>query len=487
MCCENRALYVLPTQENRAQATGPQQRFRMRCLMRKRGGGLSMTMIRWLGMLTVVFGGWSGAVTAADAASPRTPPQRTPPARAAAPPAEQYPQTRIAAVVNDEVISVGDLASRIRMAMLSTSIADTAQARQRIAAQVLRTLVDEKLQIQEAKRKNIAATDEEVKKAIASIEHQNNMKPGQLDAVLKANGIERSALVDQVTASIVWAKLVRQLAAQTDPVSDAEIDDTLKRLKQNANEPQSRVAEIFLGVDIPTQDDEVRGVAQRLIEQMKQGARFSAVAQQFSQSATAAVGGDIGWVHPDELNPVLAKAVAQMRPGELSPPIRTPAGYYLMLVLDRRNGQAQSASEEDTTLRIVQVVFPLPPQPSEEARRAALAEAATTRTSAKNCEDMLKIGKEKAPQLSSEGELRISQIAPAMRSVVLGLGVGQASQPIIQKNGVGVIMVCDKSVPKSVVPTRDDVAETLMRERLDTLARRYLRDLRRAAFVDVRV
>jgi peptidyl-prolyl cis-trans isomerase SurA len=139
-------------------------------------------------------------------------------------------------------------------------------------------------------------------------------------------------------------------------------------------------------------------------------------------------------------------------------------------------------------LNIVQVVFPLPPQAGEEARRAAIAQAGKVRTEAKNCDDMLRIGKAEAPQLSSQGDLRLSQIAPGMRNAVLGLGVGQPSQPILQKNGVGVIMVCKKIEPgKPTVPTRDDVSETLMRGRVDALARRYLRDLRRAAFVDVRV
>ena len=140
-------------------------------------------------------------------------------------------------------------------------------------------------------------------------------------------------------------------------------------------------------------------------------------------------------------------------------------------------------------LHIVQVVFPLPPQASAEARRAALGEAEAARTDAKSCADMLRIGREKAPQLSSEGDLRLSQIAPAMRSLVLGLGVGQPSEPIMQKNGVGVIMVCSKTDaarnPRSRPATT--CTETLMRERLDTLARRYMRDLRRTAYVDVRV
>jgi peptidyl-prolyl cis-trans isomerase SurA len=313
------------------------------------------------------------------------------------------------------------------------------------------------------------------------------MQPGQLDQALKQRGIERSALVDQLTASIVWAKLVRRLLSQTNIVSDEEIDYALKRAQETVNEPQSRVAEIFLAVDNPQQEEEVRRLAERLSDQMRQGARFSAIAQQFSQSATAAVGGDIGWVRPEQLSSELGKIVAQMRPGELSPPIRTGAGYYLLLVLDRRSGR--SAGPEDTLLHLVQIVFPLPPQAPEAMRRAAITEAQNAKLTAKNCEELLKIGKEKgSAQLSSEGRLRVDQIAPGMRNIVLGLEAGRSSQPIVQKNGVGVIMVCEKVAPSApTVPTREEIAETLMRQRLDTLARRYMRDLRRTAFVDVRV
>ncbi|MBV8120427.1 MAG: peptidylprolyl isomerase [Alphaproteobacteria bacterium] len=452
-----------------------------------------MAAKRWRLILHIALAGMSIPIGGAIAASPRVlqstavPPSFPQRQQHGQPPTQEtYPQIRIAAVVNDDVISVADLASRVRMAMLSTAIPDTPEARKRLAAQVLRTLVDEKLEVQEAKHKNITATEDEINKATASVAQQNNMKPDQLFAVLQANGIEKSALVNQVTASIVWAKLIRQLASESDPVSDDEIDAALKRLKQNENAPEARVAEIFLPVDNPHQDDEVRSFAERLIEEMKKGARFSNVARQFSHSATAAVGGDIGWVHPDELSPPLAKAVAGMRAGELSPPIRVSAGYYLLLVLDRR-GAGGATPEEDTLLHIVQVVFPLPSQAGEPARRAALAQAENVRSAAKSCEDMLRIGKAEAPQLSSQGDLRLDQIAPSMRATVLSLGIGQASPPIIQKNGIGVIMVCSKAQPKTGVPTREEVGESLMRERVDIMAQRYLRDLRRVAYVDVRV
>jgi peptidyl-prolyl cis-trans isomerase SurA len=418
------------------------------------------------------------------AAAARMPATRQP----AAPPADRpYASNGIAAVVNDQVISVDDLASRIKMVMLSTNIGDSPESRARITTQVLRAMIDEKLELEEAKRQNVAVSDAEVDKAVASIAKQNNLTVAQLDDVLKSHGVDRSALIDQLKASIVWAKLVRQRAEEASPISEEEVDDALKRLKQSEHQQQTRVAEILLVVDNPQQDDKVRQTALRLIDEMKRGARFSAIAQQFSQSPTAAVGGDLGWITPQQLAPELAKAAVQMRPGELSPPIRTPAGYYLLLMLDRHSGDSAAAPEE-TTLHIVQVVFSLPPQPSEAARQSAFAQATSVRQAAKNCDDMLRIGKERAPQLSSEGDLRLSQIAPSMRNFVLGLGIGKPSQPIMQKNGVGVIMVCGKSAPQSTTPpTREEVENTLMHQRLDTLARRYLRDLRQAAYVDVRV
>jgi peptidyl-prolyl cis-trans isomerase SurA len=395
---------------------------------------------------------------------------------------------RIAAVVNDDVISAFDLTSRVRMVMISSNLPDSAETRQRLASQVLKQLIDEKLQLQEAKRQSVTATEEEVNRALGQIEKQNNMRAGQLGDFLQARGVDRGSLVNQLTAAIVWAKLVKRQASQTAEISDEEIDEALKRAKEHANEPQSRVAEIFLAIDNPAQDEEVKHLAERLSEQMKKGARFSAVAQQFSQSATAAVGGDMGWVRPDQLQPDLGKVAGQLKVGELSQPIRSGSGYYLLVVLDRRTGT--TGGEQAEVYDIVQVVFSLPQQPNEAARRAAIAEAQSVRNAAKDCPSLLKIGKEKAPQLSSEGRLTASEMTPELRALVNRLQIGQVSPAIVQKNGVGVIMVCGKTDPKATAgkgPTRDEIGETILRQRLDNVARRYLRDLRRNAYVDVRV
>ncbi len=431
-----------------------------------------MTALRIFGFLFLALGGVAQAATG------------TPSLEAGAAGSGPSFETRIAAVVNNEVITDDDLSSRIKMVILSSNLPDTPQMEKRLAPQVLRTLIDERLEMQAAKRHHIKATEAELRKAITAIETQNHMKAGDLVKFLAAHGIEKGALVDQLSASIEWVKVVQHRAAEGNPISEEEIDHAMKRLKAHANEPESQVAEIFLPVENPSQDSEVHELALRLIAQMRQGARFSAIAQQFSQSATAAVGGDIGWVRPQELPPELGKAVAAMQPGELSPPLRTPDGYYLLLVLDRRTGA--TASEQGTILDVVQVVFALPPQASDAAKAAAVALAESVRAAATSCPQMLKIGKEKASQLSSEGQLRLTQIAPAMRRMVMSLAIGKPSKPILQKNGVGILMVCRKIVPKTTLPTAKAVADMLFRQHLDLVARRYLRRLQRAAFVDVR-
>ena len=152
-----------------------------------------MTVIRWLSALLVGLSSLSS--TAIAARLPTTPAASAArQAPTAQPPEGQVPETRIAAVVNDEVISVADLRSRLRMVMLSSNLTDSPETRQRVAAQVLRTIVDEKLQMQEAKRQNVTASDEEINKALAQIEKQNNMQFGQLNQALKEHGIDRGTL-----------------------------------------------------------------------------------------------------------------------------------------------------------------------------------------------------------------------------------------------------------------------------------------------------
>jgi len=393
-------------------------------------------------------------------------------------------ETRIAAVVNDDIVTDGDVAARLMLVMRSSNIPDTPENRQRLSAQVLRQLIDEKLQMQEAKRLSITVPKDEIDHAYQALEQRNNMTKGGLDRYLESAGIPRSTLVDQITASLAFSQILRNRVSQDVSVSDEEVDDAMKAIKADIGKPQSRVSEIFLSIDNPSQEEEVRRLAERLIAQIRGGANFNAVAQQFSQSPTAAVGGDLGWVTPSGLPPLLGEAIQKMNPGEMSYPIRTPAGFYILYLMDRRT--LGDTSPDQINLSLVEVVFPLAPGASPEERQRVEAQAQSVSDTAKSCGEMAKIGQEQAPQLSRQApRVRASELPAELRDKILALKVAEPSKPLDFGNGIGVVMVCDRQDPPGL-PTRDQVANNIERERLDTLARRYMRDLRRGSYVDIR-
>ncbi|MDF1750846.1 MAG: SurA N-terminal domain-containing protein, partial [Alphaproteobacteria bacterium] len=156
---------------------------------------------------------------------------------------------RIAAVVNDDIISVLDLEQRLRLAALSSNLDQ--QTRQRLMPQVLRSLIDERLQLQEATANSVTATDGEIENEISNLAQRNNMPLNQLVALLASRGIDIQTLKNQYSAQIAWAKYVgRRLSRQVD-VGEEEIDEELARLTAVADQPQKRVYEIFLGIDNP--------------------------------------------------------------------------------------------------------------------------------------------------------------------------------------------------------------------------------------------
>lgn len=424
------------------------------------------------------------------------------------PAAAMAQEAKVAAIVNDDVVSADDLANRVTLVVRSSRMQDTAESRDRITPQVLRSLIDERLEMQEAKRLNVSVSKQEVADAFARIEQTNNMTKGSLDEYLAKASISRASLVDQITANIAWSKLVRNRLSQDVTISDEQVTEALNHLKATADVPQNRVSEIFLVIDNPRQEPEMKQLSDKLIEQIRSGVKFDALARQFSQSPTAAVGGDIGWVTPSELLPQLGDAIQKMNPGEMSYPIRAGGGYYLLLLRARRTLGAPDPDE--AVLSMVQVVLPLQRAgatpvadergsphnrrvavvangnaPPEEQQRV-LQRAQQISTSAKSCEELAKIGKAEAPETSREVETRVGDLTPQLRQILLKLAVGEASKPLPVPGGAGVFMVCGKKDAPGGLPSRDEEQEMLSREKLDALAQRYLRDLRRNAYVDIR-
>ena len=242
----------------------------------------------------------------------------------------------IAAVVNNEAISIPDLVARIDVAIVASRLRASDDLRRQLAPQVLRSLIDERLRVQEAERLGVTVSEAEMENARRTVEQRNGIAAGGLDDFLRRQGLDVAAVADQLRAEILWSKLVRGRLSGVVSVGEGEVDEALARLEANRGRPEYRVAEIFLAVESIEQEGEVRTAAASLYEQLSAGGSFDQIARQFSQSATAAVGGDIGWVLEGELPSEIEAALAQLQPGTVARPVRAFDGYYIVSLIDRR-------------------------------------------------------------------------------------------------------------------------------------------------------
>ena len=395
---------------------------------------------------------------------------------------------RIAAIVNDELITAYDLESRIRLVIFSTRLPNTVDTRRRISSQVLRTLIDERLQMQEAKRRNISVSRRDLQRAKETIEKQNRLPKGGLEQVMKQNGIPLESINEQLRTGIAWSKLIGRRLRPRITIGEDEIDESLERIRSRQGQAEYRLSEILLTVDSPDQEANIRRTAERITDQVKKGARFNAIARQFSQSATAAVGGDLGWQHESELDDTLRQVIGRMGKGSMTSPIKTVAGYRILLLRDVRK-IAQSEAKP-ITLDLRQIFLPLPKQSAPSDIEAQIDLAKIVRDTASSCSDFSTLAKEVgSPRPPSLGKFALKDLSPAIRQVVKDIPAGKISDPLKMPDGVMVLMVCNRDGGTSVIklPKRDEIADRLMNERMSLGARRYMRDIRLSAVIDVRV
>ena len=405
---------------------------------------------------------------------------------AAPAPALSQAEQRIAAIVNDEVISLRDLRQRIRLVLFSSGIDDTADARQRVAGQVLRRLIDERLQLQEANKRNITVSEDDIGRSVSNIEKRNGMQPGSLPSIFRRNGVSYDSLRAQMRSEIAWSKLVgRRLSPRID-IGAEEVDEIFARLKAAEGERTYRLGEIFLSVNGPDEEPSIRETAERLVEQIRGGARFSALARQFSQSATAAVGGDLGWTPRSQLDPEIAAAADGLSPGEVAGPIRTVSGFRIVTLAGKRRIATPDPDLAELDLR--QIFLPVPEGEEPAGMRTRVDAARSEANAIEGCEDLSaaarRLGAE-APQ--DLGKVKLTDLSAEVRRSVAGVAVGKAGQPVLTPGGIVLMVVCGRTLPKANLPSRETVTQQLRLQRLDLSVQRYLRDLRSAAIVDVRL
>lgn len=396
------------------------------------------------------------------------------------------PGSRVLARVNDDAITDFDLSQRVLFAIKTSGLQDSPDLRQRMAPQMLRQMIDERLQVQSAKRLGVKPSEGEIQNRYAEIERAAGLGRGQFRQYLQSVGIAPDIATQQIEAQIAWAKIIRRKVRSQVDVSEAEIDDAMNRMRSNVGKTETRVAEIFVPVDRADSVEEAKRSADRIIEQLRRGAPFAAVAQQFSQGASAAAGGDLGWVLPGALDPSLDAALERVQPRTFSEPIRSASGWHILYVVDRRPFAA--ARPDDVKLNLVQMTLALPTNASPDETNRATAEAQKAMAGVRQCSDLHVQSRQVKGSTSGDlNGVRVGDLAanPQMYDQLPRLPIGGTAGPFRVAEGLQVVALCSKSGGDGL-PTRDAISQQLLIQKLDAAGRRYMRDLRRQATIDIK-
>lgn len=389
----------------------------------------------------------------------------------------------IAAVVNDDIVTLSDLFTRINLTIFSANLPKTEETQQRIASQVLRGLIDERLKLQAATENKISLSDDEVDAEVAMIAQRNKMTMDQFKTFLKSKNTSIRTIRQQVEATLAWQKLIQKTVSPRVKVADSEVEQSLDQFKDNLGSIEFNIAEIFIPNDAASSDAELKQITAKMVDSLKSGAKFNVLASQFSQSASAANGGNIGWVQQGTLDPEIEKVAMMMPPGKISAPIRTFDGYHILWVKGKR--VVGDVKPQDILVDYVQTLEKLKQGETKQHFSDRLKKMASE---TKTCEQLKASHTVDGKALYDEKtNVRVGDLPRDLADRLIVTSRGKFAQPTVSEEGVTLIMVCQKNVKSGNVPSTYQMQHDLMMKKIELRQRGLLRDLRRDAFIDIRL
>jgi peptidyl-prolyl cis-trans isomerase SurA len=390
----------------------------------------------------------------------------------------------VAAVVNGDIITQRDLEQRTKLALLTSGLADTPEMRKNVQGPLLRRVIDEDLKIQMAIKEKLTVSADEVTAQMKSLDEMNHLPPGGLIKLLTSRGVEPEALRQQLRGDIAWNKLVHYVLARKVHISENAVQTRLDAIEANLGKPEYHVSEIFLGLDSMKDEAEVRNLAEKLTEQMHEGAPFAAIARQFNQAGAA--DGSLGWVSEGMLDDDLLQPLSRLQPNEVTAPIRTTEGYHILFLQEKRKvGEGLGGGPKLDLLIIDLNSIASAAQAERDLQMQHLREALAP---AKSCDDLQSLAR-KVPSASVTlmEKTPESQLPAKVPALVKDLAPGQVSEPIDTPKGRRFFALCGRAAGAAdTLPAAEDIRRQMEDEQLELVSRRYLIDLHRGAIIDIR-
>ena len=388
----------------------------------------------------------------------------------------------IVAVVNGKALTSTMLESRLQLIFTSSNIPDNAETRKRFSSQILDNLIDEALEKQEAENYGITVTAEDMKRAIADLEQRNKMPEGSFEKSLADRGISKDSALQQISARLLWQKLSLKKLRSRVTVSETELKEGLDQFARKQNRREYALSEIILPIT-DNRRPEMGSLAAHIVSELRKGAEFGGFARQFSASSSALQNGETGWIPEERLEPEVIAALRNTPEGKITDPIETVDGIKIYKVNKRYDPK-----DVDLDVRQLQLTPPITAEAPE-----AFIEAAKNLKGCSNVDEVAeKLKAALTPAAAANfskldlGHIKLSDLVEEFRNDVAALNVDQVSPVLNKPSGLSLFVLCSRSASSNTMPDPEKVREVISRDKLDLESRRYLGQLRRAAFIEKR-
>ena len=387
------------------------------------------------------------------------------------------------AVINGEIITGTDVDQRLALIITANGGKIEEEEKERLRLQVLRNLIDETLQIQEAKANDITVDRAEIEQSYARVAQNFGRTPEQFDEYLRSQASSPASIKRQIEGELAWSRLLRRNVQPFVNVGEEEVQSIIDRLKASKGEDEYRIGEIYLS-STSENAAQIENNGRNIITQIQQGGSFQAYARQFSEASTAAVGGDLGWVRLAQLPNELALAAREMQVGQMAGPIPLPGGFSILYVMDKR--KILTSDPRDALLSLKQLSVAFPAGTTQAQASAKASEFANAVRNIQGCGTANEIAAQVGADVVDNDQIKIRDLPLPLQETLMNLQVGQASPPFGSvQDGVRVLVLCGRDDPQEAgAPSFEQIMAQLEDERVNKRARIYLRDLRRDAVID---
>ncbi len=400
---------------------------------------------------------------------------------------------RIVAVVGKEVVTQSELAERRAFAERQlrgrgTPLPERAQ----LERQILDRLIIDKAQLQLARDSGIRVEELQLDKALERIAENNNVSLAGFRQILDRDGVPYERFREEVRQQILMARLREREVDDRVEVTDAEIDQFLAEARSDGSaRNEYNLAHVLVRLPeqaSPEQIDTARKKIEKARAEAVAGVDFAKVAAGYSDAPDALQGGAMGWRPEDRMPELFAKAVQGMKAGEISGVLRSPGGFHIVKLLDRR-GAAEGPAVQQTRARHILIRTNEVTSEAEAQRRLAdLRERIVTGGA-----DFAELARLHSADGSASkggelGWLLPGDTVPDFERAMNALKINEISQPVKSPFGYHLIQVQERrAAGLSEERKRMQARQTIKERKAEEAYQDWLRQLRDRTYVEMRL